>query len=220
MAQTQEKIQHMIAGNIYGIVLNDSLQRPKLADAFTQAPYKAPPQAPVLYLKSRNCLMPGPVSLDEDLTAVEVAATLGLLIGADATRATHDTALSHVSGACLALDISEPNDSYYRPSVRQRCRDGFLPLGQPVAFDAAFLHGDIETRINGEHVHSWSPTRLVRNAAALIADITSYMTLAAGDLLLIGLAGDAPHAKHGDTISVTAKGLPALTTHIQPEAQA
>jgi 5-oxopent-3-ene-1,2,5-tricarboxylate decarboxylase/2-hydroxyhepta-2,4-diene-1,7-dioate isomerase len=210
----------MIAGNIYGIVLNDSLQRPKLAEAFTQAPYKAPPQAPVLYLKSRNCLLPGPVSLDADLTTVEMAATLGLLIGADATRVTYDTALSHIGGVCLVLDISEPNASYYRPSVRRRCRDGFLPFGRPVAFDEAFLHGDIETRINGQIAHTWSPTRLVRDAAALIADVTAYMTLTAGDLLLIGLAGDAPQAGRGDTVSVAASGLPALTVQIQPEAHA
>lgn len=210
----------MIAGNIYGIVLNDSLQRPSLAEAFTQAPYKAPPEAPVLYIKSRNCLMPGPVVLDDDLSTVEVAATLGLLIGTDATRVSHETALSHVSGACLALDISEPNPSYYRPSVRQRCRDGFLPLGQPVAFNEAFLRGDIETHINGEPIHTWSLTRLVRDAATLIAYMTTYMTLSAGDLLLVGLAGDAPQAGRGDTITVTAPDFPALTVHIQPEAQA
>ena len=210
----------MIAGNIYGIVLNDSLQRPNLAETFTQAPYKAPPEAPVLYIKSRNCLMPGPVVLDDDLSTVEVAATLGLLISTDATRVSRETALLHVSGACLALDISEPNPSYYRPSVRQRCRDGFLPLGQPMAFDDAFLHADIETRINGQPVHAWSLTRLVRDAATLIADMAAYMTLSAGDLLLIGLAGDAPQAGRGDTVTVTATGLPSLTVTIQPEAQA
>ena len=210
----------MIAGNIYGIVLNDSLQRPNLVEAFMQPPYKAPPQAPVLYIKSRNCLMAGPVGLDDDLTTVEVAATLGLLISTDATRVSRETAMSHVGGVCLALDISEPNASYYRPSVRQRCRDGFLPLGQPVAFDTAFLRADIETRINGQPVHAWSLKRLMRDAATLIADMTSYMTLSAGDLLLIGLAGDAPQAGRGDTVTVTAPGLPPLTVQIQPEAQA
>ncbi|MFT4077528.1 MAG: fumarylacetoacetate hydrolase family protein [Asticcacaulis sp.] len=210
----------MIAGNIYGIVLNDSLQRPTLTEAFMQPPYKAPPEAPVLYIKSRNCLMPGPVWLEDDLTTVEVAATLGLLIGTDATRVSRENALSHVGGICLALDISEPNASYYRPSVRQRCRDGFLPLGRPLPLDDVFLSADIETLINGQPVHTWSLKRLVRDAATLIADMTSYMTLSAGDLLLIGLAGDAPQARRGDTVTVTARGLPPLTVQIQREAKA
>jgi 5-oxopent-3-ene-1,2,5-tricarboxylate decarboxylase/2-hydroxyhepta-2,4-diene-1,7-dioate isomerase len=211
----------MIAGTVYGVVLNDSALPPQLASAFTEAPYKALPQAPVLYIKSRNCQMtiPGGIPLDADLHEVEVAATLGLLIGRDASRVSHNEALSHISAACLALDVSEPNASFYRPSVRQRCRDGFLPLGLPAPFASKMLDASIDTLINGALVHSWSLSRLVRDAATLITDISEYMTLTAGDLLLIGLPQDAPRASAGDTVRVTCAGLASLTTSFQMEAQ-
>ena len=121
----------MIAGNIYGVVLNDRPQLAQMAGDFAMPPYKKPPEAPVLYIKTRNCLAAGDsdVVLDADLAQVETAATLGLLFGRAATKLSRGHALDCVAGACLALDVSEPEASYYRPTVRQRCRDGFLPLG-------------------------------------------------------------------------------------------
>jgi 5-oxopent-3-ene-1,2,5-tricarboxylate decarboxylase/2-hydroxyhepta-2,4-diene-1,7-dioate isomerase len=85
----------MIAGNIYGVVLNDRPQLAQMADDFAMPPYKAPPQAPVLYIKTRNCLARGggDILLDADLIRVEVAATLGLLFGRAATKVSRESAL-------------------------------------------------------------------------------------------------------------------------------
>lgn len=202
----------MIAGNIYGVVLNDRTQIAQMTGDFAMPPYKKPPEAPVLYIKTRNCLASGgsDVALDKDLAQVEIAATLGLLFGRAATRTSRETALDCVAGACLALDISEPEASYYRPTVRQRCRDGYLPLGDFSAFNPKLLGASIGTSVNGAAMHAWSLERLARDAATLIADISSFMTLAAGDLLLIGLAHDAPRAGPGDRVDVTCDGLSPL----------
>jgi 5-oxopent-3-ene-1,2,5-tricarboxylate decarboxylase / 2-hydroxyhepta-2,4-diene-1,7-dioate isomerase len=157
------------------------------------------------------------VRLPANLARVEAAATLGLLFHRDARRVTAGDALGHVGGICLALDISEPQESYYRPAVRQRCRDGFLPLGNLTEFTPGLLNGDIETRVDGEVAHTWSPKRLVRDAATLIADISQFMTLAAGDLLLIGLPHDAPRLAGGNHVTVSAPGLPGLSVQLRGE---
>lgn len=202
----------MIAGNIYGVVLNDRPQLAQMAGDFAMPPYKKSPEAPVLYIKTRNCLSSGgsDIALDTGLAQVEIAATLGLLFGRAATRTSRENALDCVAGACLALDISEPEASYYRPSVRQRCRDGFLPLGDFSAFNPKLLGASIGTSVNGAATHSWSLERLARDTATLIADISSFMTLAAGDLLLVGLPQDAPRAGPGDRVDVTCDGLSPL----------
>lgn len=212
----------MIAGNIYGVVLNDRLQLAQMAGDFAMPPYKKPPEAPVLYIKTRNCLASGRsnIALDADLDRVEVAATLGLLFGRAATKASRAKAFDCVAGACLALDVSEPETSYYRPTVRQRCRDGFLPLGNFSAFDPEILTVGITTAINNMPVHAWSPERLARDAATLIADISSFMTLAAGDLLLIGLPLDAPRAGPGDRVDVTCDSLSPLAIRFRSAAEA
>jgi len=207
----------MIAGNIYGVVLNDRPQLAQMAGDFAMPPYKKPPEAPVLYIKTRNCQASNGsnVMLDADLAQVEVAATLGLLFGRAATKVSREDALDCVAGACIALDVSEPEASYYRPTVRQRCRDGFLPLGNVDAFDPNILEASISTSVNGMGIHSWSPERLARGAATLIADITSFMTLAAGDLLLVGLPHDAPRAEPGDNVRIECAGLSPLTIHFK-----
>jgi 5-oxopent-3-ene-1,2,5-tricarboxylate decarboxylase/2-hydroxyhepta-2,4-diene-1,7-dioate isomerase len=209
----------MIAGNIYGVVLNDRPQLAQMADSFAMPPYKTPPQAPVLYIKTRNCLVAGG-DIALDLAHVEIAATLGLMFGRTATKVSRENALDCVAGACVALDISEPEASYYRPSVRQRCRDGFLPLGNPGAFDRDLLKSSIQTSVNGAPIHTWSPQRLARDAATLIADISSFMTLAAGDLLLIGLPHDAPRAGPGDRVRIECAGLAPLAIRLQPASTA
>ncbi|WEK43987.1 MAG: fumarylacetoacetate hydrolase family protein [Candidatus Sphingomonas colombiensis] len=198
----------MIAGTVYGVVLNDAAERGLLADAFTQAPYRAPPIAPVLYIKPRNCITRDDSIIAPDgLAEVSAAATIGLVMGRDTTRVTPDRALDHVAAAALVLDLSEPVTSYYRPTVRQRCRDGFLPVGAITSFHAAQLAGDIVTRIDGADAHRWSPSRAVRDAARLIADVSAFMTLAAGDMLLIGLPHDAPRARAGQRIEASMAGL-------------
>ena len=204
----------MIAGTVYGVVLNDRTERETLAGTFGAPPYKAPPKAPVLYIKSRNTfnVSGAPVALPSGLREVEAAATLGLLFGRDAAKCDAASALGYVAAACLALDVCEPQENYYRPAVRQRCRDGFLPLGEFAPLDPALLNSEIVTAVDGKEAHRWNLSRLARDAATLIADITDFMTLSAGDLLLIGLPHDAPRVKAGQRVTVTSAELPALET--------
>ena len=202
----------MSGGSVFGVALNTRAEVGRLAAAFAQPPYGRPPSAPVLYMKSRNCLLPssGEVVLDPDLAQVEIGATMGLILGREASHETPHTALSAVASAALVADLVAPGGHYYRPSVRDRCRDGFLPRGTAIGFDADLLTSQIVTRIDGQVVHCWSLGDLVRDAPTLIADITAFMTLSAGDMLLLGLAADAPRAGPGQSLRVEADGLPSL----------
>ena len=201
----------MISGTAYGVILNDRIECAALDAAFHAPPYGQPPRAPVLYIKPHGCFAPAGalVPVPVDLAAVTIAATIGLLFGDDGAPA----------ACCLAADVSEPHANYYRPAIRERCRDGFLPFGAfgPLPPDPA---APITTRINGELVHEWTLARLVRPMARLIADIREFMTLAPGDLLLVGLAGDAPTAGVGDAIEVTMPGLAPLRTRLIAEERA
>ena len=204
----------MIAGSVYGVVLNDKTQRAALASAFALKPYVAPPQAPVLYIKPRNCLRfaGAAVQVPADLVEVEIAATVALLFG---------DAPGVPLAACLALDVCEPHASLYRPAIRQRCRDGFLPLGEFAAYDLkAIVSSPVITRVDGLEVHRWSLERLVRDIHALIADVNDFMTLSDGDVLLVGLPGDAPRVTAGHTVTVEHAALPPLQARFEAEIPA
>ena len=200
-----------VAGTIYGVILNDADERSRLASAFAVKPYLAPPAAPVVYIKPRACVRSGDaaVPMPADAAELEAAATLAVLFARDACGVDEAGAMSCVGAACLALDVSIPQADYYRPAIAQRCRDGFLPLG---GFVAPARSAEIATSVDGVEVHRWSTDRLVRRIPALIRDLAAFMTLRAGDLLLVGLPGDAPRVRQGQSVRVSAGGFPTLST--------
>ncbi|MFV3127096.1 fumarylacetoacetate hydrolase family protein [Niveispirillum sp. KHB5.9] len=209
-------------GTVYGVVLNTKTELARLGDSLSAAPYKAPPKAPVLYIKPRNTRNRhgGLVTVPAATPMLEVNATLAVLIGRPATRVAPELALDHVAGYTLAIDVCEPHDSYYRPAIRQRCRDGFLPVGPLVVPAAAITDPDaleIAVSVNGVPAARWSTADLVRPLATLIADVSGFMTLAAGDLLLVGLAPDPALARAGDKVTASIAGIGELTVTLEGE---
>lgn len=209
-------------GTVYGALLNDRATQERLADAFQQPPYKAAPVAPVLYVKPRNTFaadgfavvvpaVPGQVRID---------ATVGAVIGRRACRVSEQDALAHVAGYRIVSDVTLPHESYYRPSIHLRCRDGFCPMGEvvsPQGFDLGTV--DLVVKVNGQQVHHRSFSTLVRSLPRLIADVTEFMTLEAGDVLLVGPPEGAPLAGPGDQVEIEVAGLGVLRHGLASESK-
>lgn len=212
-----------VNGTVYGVVLNDRDERAALAGVFAEKPYLAAPLAPVLYIKSRNTLATSPahVRLPETCECLQVHVTLALLLGRAATRVDAADALRHVAGYALAIDVCELHESYFRPAVRQRCRDGFLPLGNFRAEPPDLQGGVIQTLVDGVVRHRRDLSTLHRSPAKLMADISDFMTLDAGDVLLVGLTGDAPCVSAGQRVEGRLQDLsPVVATILGAEARA
>ena len=210
----------MTAGTVYGVVLNDADELQRMQPLLQAPPYRQPPQAPVVYIKPRNCLTWGGASvpLPAGVAAVSAAATLAVSFRRDVCAAQQADVAAAIGGVCLAADISVPHDSYYRPAISQRCRDGFLPLGRCVALPDDLSATELLSFVDGVERHRWSLTRLVRPVMRLIADLSGFMTLCAGDMLLVGLPGDAPTLRDGQALDIRARGLPNLSTRIAAES--
>lgn len=195
-----------IAGNIYGVVLNDSAERAQLAGQFEEKPYAAPPVAPVLYMKPLASIAHGPIGVPAD-TSLVAAATLALLFARDAARVDEQGVAACLGAVALALDLSIPATSYYRPAIAQKNGDGRLALGD---FVAPRQPARIRLFADGELLHEWPLDRLVRPLETLVADLGAFLTLKAGDVLLVGLPGDAPRIRPGQALRVEADGFPPL----------
>jgi 5-oxopent-3-ene-1,2,5-tricarboxylate decarboxylase/2-hydroxyhepta-2,4-diene-1,7-dioate isomerase len=199
---------------IYGVILNDQASRQKLGAALSEPPYKGEPKTPVLYLKPANTVVGNgaTVCLPAGENEVEIGATIGLLIGREASRLSAATALESVTGYALVADLSLPHASYYRPAIREKCFDGACPVGEAVAVAKVPDIGAVALTIavDGEVVATRSLGDLVRSPGRLLADVTEFMTLARGDMLLVGVAYQAPRAKAGSTVRISAAGLGAL----------
>ncbi|RRH90336.1 4-hydroxyphenylacetate isomerase [Variovorax beijingensis] len=201
-------------GTVYGALLNDRATVERLAQPFTQPPYKAAPKAPVLYVKPRNTIADegAAVAIPLQPGTVRIDATVGAVIGRRATRVSEAEALDYVSGYRVVSDITLPHENYYRPSIQLRCRDRFCPMSQAVSaqgFDLAVA--TLRVRINGEQVYERDFTGLVRPLSRLIADVTEFMTLEVGDVLLVGPPEGAPLARPGDRVELEVPGLGKLS---------
>lgn len=211
-----------LSGTVLGVLLNHRPALAALGDAVHAAPYKAPPQAPVLYVKPRNTQVGdgARVRVPAGVAALEVGAALGLVIGAAACRVSAAEALAHVAGLVVVADLSVPHESFYRPSVRLKARDGFCPLGPCVWPLAAVADVDalaVRVAVDGRTVHEANTGERVRTAARLLADVSAFMTLAPGDVLLTGVAAGAPHVAAGHAVSVAIEGLGDLSFALVPE---
>jgi len=194
-------------GTVYGVALNYRSALAALGDAVNAAPYKSPPKAPILYIKPRNTWIAhgATVRLPADVPEVAIGATLGIVFGRVATRVSAQDALEFVAGYTVVNDLSVPHESYYRPALRHQCRDGFCPIGPAIVPRSAIHNPDalgVRTFVNGELRLSASLAELIRPISVLIRDVTEFMTLDEGDVLLVGLPAGLPRARAGDTLAV------------------
>ncbi len=201
-------------GTVYGVLLNDRASIERLATEFVADPYKAPPKAPILYIKPVNTIRSDgdTVPLPSDPGRVQIGATIAAVIGQPATRVPRQKSLEHVAGYRVVADISLPHQSFFRPAIRECCRDGFCPMSglrQPTGLDVS--EAAITLSVNGIAIQTRTLAASVRRIDQLIADITEFMTLETGDILLLGIADQQPIAGPGDDIRIDVTGLGHLS---------
>lgn len=210
-------------GAVIGTLLNYRGVLAARAAEFEGKPYVAPPRAPVLYVKPANTWIGGgePIPLPAGVDAVEGGASLAIVVGRTATRVPASRAHEVVGGYAVVNDVSEPHASVYRPAVRQRCRDGFCAIGAVVSAQEVAAPDALRIRVlvNGRIATVNTTANLVRGIAQLIADVTDFMTLLPGDLLLTGVPEGMPLLRDGDRVRIEIDDLPPLENPVALEAR-
>jgi 5-oxopent-3-ene-1,2,5-tricarboxylate decarboxylase/2-hydroxyhepta-2,4-diene-1,7-dioate isomerase len=209
-------------GTIYGALLNFRGALAALGDAVSAPPYATPPHAPILYVKPANTWIPygARIPLPPGVPQLLMGATLGVVIGRTACRVPVGRALEFVRGYAVVNDVCEPHASVYRPAIRQRCRDGFCAIGPWIVDRDAVPAPDalaLRVFVNGTLRCANTTANLVRPVAWLIADVTQFLTLAEGDVLLVGTPENVPLAGSGDLVRIEIDGVGALENTVEAE---
>ncbi|WAH56397.1 fumarylacetoacetate hydrolase family protein [Pseudomonas silvicola] len=215
-------LHEIASGTLFGVALNyQGLLQQRLAE-FDQAPYTQPPIKPVLFIKTPNTrnVHQGEVVYPTGVERLQPGPALGVVIGKDASRVSQAQALSHVAGYTIVNEFSLPEDSYYRPAVKAKCRDGFCALGPalvPVDAIADPHQLTLTLYVNNERVQENTTANFVRGIAQLIAELSEFMTLHAGDVLITGTPEGRVDVRPGDRVDVEITGLGRLTNTIVAE---
>jgi 2-keto-4-pentenoate hydratase/2-oxohepta-3-ene-1,7-dioic acid hydratase in catechol pathway len=184
-----------------------------------------PPDVPILFLKTPNCVV-GP---DDDVllprtqsgpaTAVDWEVELAVVIG---TRARYlespEAAMAHVAGYATSNDVSE-RDFQLKISGGQwskgKCAETFNPLGPWLVpsdeVDPANLR--LRSWVNGDPRQDSSTGDMIFDVPYLVWYISQFAVLEPGDVINtgtpqgVGLSGRFPYLQDGDVVEIEVEAL-------------
>ncbi len=207
-------------GAVYGVLLNyrGALERFAVSGAPT------PPRAPVLFVKPANTWIAygDAIPMPGDMESVEAGAAIGVVMGSTACRVAAVDALKFVAGYTIVNDISEPDAGFDRPATRQRCRDGFCAIGPWIVPRHALPSPDsltLRVTVNGVPRAESTTANMIRSVAKLIADVSEFVTLSAGDILHTGIPENTPRIGAGDRVRIDVDGIGALENQVVAERE-
>jgi 2-keto-4-pentenoate hydratase/2-oxohepta-3-ene-1,7-dioic acid hydratase in catechol pathway len=156
---------------------------------------------------------------------------LGVVIGRRCHGVSEKDALSYVAGYTVCNDISDrkfrinpgrterPKDSFF-DWLHGKWHDTFLPMGPCVLSAAAVPDPQklpLKLRVNGQTMQDSSTAQMIFSVAALVAILSSFVTLEPGDVISTGTPSGVGNArkppvylKPGDTVEAEIGGIGVL----------
>jgi 5-oxopent-3-ene-1,2,5-tricarboxylate decarboxylase/2-hydroxyhepta-2,4-diene-1,7-dioate isomerase len=183
------------------------------------------PEEPLVFLKGPGTLLGhrGVTRRPAGVKFMHYECELAVVIGKSARGVRHSDAMTHVAGYCIANDyaIRDYLENWYRPNLRVKNRDGATVLG-PWLVDAEDIPDPgnlgLRTYVNGKLTQEGNTRDMINDVPALIAYLSSFMTLTAGDVILTGTPEGAVNVEVGDEVTCEIEGLGRLQNTIVGDA--
>jgi 5-oxopent-3-ene-1,2,5-tricarboxylate decarboxylase / 2-hydroxyhepta-2,4-diene-1,7-dioate isomerase len=180
---------------------------------------------PLAFLKAPNTLIGhrGFTRRPSDASFMHYECELAVVIGRTAKKVARDAAMDCVAGYTVANDyaIRDYLENWYRPNLRVKNRDGCTALGPwfvPAA-DVPDPHAlDLRTLVNGKVTQRGNTRDLINDVPALIEYLSSFMTLAPGDVILTGTPEGVVNVNPGDEVVTEIDGIGRLVNTIVGDA--
>ncbi|MFI6833279.1 fumarylacetoacetate hydrolase family protein [Kribbella sp. NPDC050241] len=181
-----------------------------------------PPKQPIVFFKTPNTVV-GPyddVLVPRGSTKTDWEVELAVVIGKQARYVDSDAeALACIAGYTVSNDVSERAFQLEQSGgqwSKGKCCETFNPLG-PALVPADEIGDpqnlDLKSWVNGEPRQASNTRDMIFSVAALIRDLSQYMTLDPGDIVNTGtpegvaLSGRFPYLAPGDTMELEIQGL-------------
>ncbi|WP_372403279.1 fumarylacetoacetate hydrolase family protein [Acinetobacter piscicola] len=207
-------------GNIFGIALNYKNLYSTLQAQFNEKPYVKEPIKPVLFIKTPNTRnQSGQLVVKRVGEVLQAGAAVGIVIAKATSRVKQADANNHIAGYVVINELSLPEDSYYRPAIKAKCQDGFCVIGDVVAQDQVNNVANLELRVyvNGELKQTGNTSDWIRSPAQIIEEISDYMPLNEGDIIITGTPLGRPALLKGDVVRVEVDQLGAVENTVQEQ---
>ncbi len=172
------------------------------------------PDRPLLFLKPPNTVAShgSTVTLPAGKQRVDWEAELAVVIGQQCRNVAREEAMNVVEGYTCLNDISNRDDQDREQNwVRGKAFDNAAPMGPVIATpDEVPEDASIELRVDGETKQQSTIDQFYFSVPELIAEITTHMTLEAGDVISTGTPAGVGPLSDGDRVEVEIEGIGTL----------
>jgi 2-keto-4-pentenoate hydratase/2-oxohepta-3-ene-1,7-dioic acid hydratase in catechol pathway len=188
-----------------------------------------PPPSPVTFSKYPSAVI-GPeeeiMLHPEDTHQVDYEAEFAVVMGKEARGVPERNALQYVAGYTILNDISARDIQFAEKQwVRAKSLDTFCPLGPAIVTrdEISDPHSlDIRCVLNGREVQHSNTGQLLFGVGALIAFLSSSITLFPGDIISTGTPGGVGYyrtpqlfLKSGDTVEAEVERIGILRNPVR-----
>lgn len=182
----------------------------------------ATPVEPVVFIKPETalCDLRQPVAIPKDLGAVHHEVELAVLIGAPLKQASEDRVAQSIAGYGVALDLTLRDlqagfKKAGQPWEKAKGFDGSCPVSGfiPAQSFGDAQQADLGISINGEVRQQGNSRDMITPILPLIAYMSRFFTLRAGDIILTGTPQGVGPLQVGDQLAVSLNGN-VLTTRV------
>ena len=176
------------------------------------------PTEPSYFLKPTTSLSGGgDVVRPQGTELLAFEGEIAVIIGSRARNVTPDEATAAIGWYAPANDFGLHDFRWADrgSNVMAKGQDGYTPLGpaMPAAgVDPAELH--LTATVNGEVRQDTTGADLIFSFAQLVADLSRFMTLEPGDVILTGTPAGANVVAPGDLVEVTLDGAGTVTSTV------
>ncbi len=179
------------------------------------------PREPLVFLKAPSALVPhgGIVVLPRASARVDYEGELALVIGRRARHVPKDAWREVVAGVTCAVDVSARDlqkcDGQW---WRAKGFDTFCPLGPALETDVDPKDLLLETLVDGAVKQSARTSEMIFDVGAVVAWISSAMTLEPLDVILTGTPEGVGPLSAGQNVEVRIERVGALAVTVEAEA--
>ena len=146
-----------------------------------------------------------------------VEGEIAAIIGTRARRVSPEEGLAHIGWFAPANDVGLADMRWADRGANlfSKGQDGFTPIGPAVAADRVDpAHLRLRMRVNGTLVQDDSSANLIFGFGFLVADLSRFVTLEPGDVILTGTPAGAALVGPGDEIEIEVEGAGTLSSRV------
>ena len=175
------------------------------------------PVEPLMFFKPNTSVVgPGdPVYYPRQSSEVHYEGELAVVIGRICRDVSAERVAEVIYGYTVANDVTardlQRKDVQY---TRAKGFDSFCPLGPWIETELDTSDLKVTTHLNGELVQDGTTKDMVVDVAALVAYVSSAMTLLPGDVILTGTPEGVGPMMVGDEVEVAVAGIGSLTNRV------